>query len=51
MAVFKLLESDSPVLKVTLEDCNPEFNRQELKDNLVKSMKHEVGKGMSLIQN
>ena len=34
MAVFKLLEPDNPVLKVKLEDCNSELNRQELKDNL-----------------
>ena len=37
MAVFKLLESDNPILKVKLEDCNPELNRQEIKDNLIEN--------------
>ena len=50
MAVFKLLESDNSVLKVKLEDCNPELNRQELKDNLVESMQHYEGIGLSANQ-
>ena len=50
MAVFKLLESDNPVLKVKLEDCNPELNRQELKDNLIETMKHYEGIGLSANQ-
>ncbi len=43
MAVFKLLESDNSILKVKLEDCNPELNRQELKDNLIETMQHYEG--------
>jgi peptide deformylase len=50
MAVFKLLESDNSVLKVKLEDCNPELNRQELKDNLIETMQHYEGIGLSANQ-
>ena len=50
MAVFKLLESDNSILKVKLEDCNPELNRQELKDNLIETMKHYEGIGLSANQ-
>ena len=50
MAVFKLLESDNPVLKVKLEDCNPELNRQEIKDNLIETMQHYEGIGLSANQ-
>ena len=50
MATFKLLESDNAVLKVKLEDCNSELNRQELKDNLVETMKHYEGIGLSANQ-
>ena len=34
MAIFKLLESDNAALQVKLEDCNPELNREEIKNNL-----------------
>tara|TARA_B100000475_G_C15006501_1_gene318563 strand:+ start:1043 stop:1609 length:567 start_codon:yes stop_codon:yes gene_type:complete len=50
MAVFKLLESDNPILKVKLEDCNPELNRQEIKDNLIETMQHYEGIGLSANQ-
>ena len=50
MAIFKLLESDNAVLKVKLEDCNPELNRQELKDNLIETMQHYEGIGLSANQ-
>ena len=50
MAVFKLLESDNSILKVKLEDCNPELNRQELKDNLIETMQHYEGIGLSANQ-
>jgi peptide deformylase len=50
MAVFKLLEPDNPVLKVKLEDCNSELNRQELKDNLIETMKQYEGIGLSANQ-
>ena len=50
MAVFKLLESDNPILKVKLEDCNPELNRQEIKDNLIETMQHNEGIGLSANQ-
>ena len=50
MAVFKLLESDNPILKVKLEDFNPELNRQEIKDNLIETMQHYEGIGLSANQ-
>ena len=50
MAIFKLLESDNPVLKVKLEDCNPELGRQEMKDNLIETMQHYEGIGLSANQ-
>ena len=50
MAIFKLLESDNPVLKVRLEDCNPELGRQEMKDNLIETMQHYEGIGLSANQ-
>ena len=50
MAVFKLLESDHTILKVKLEDCNPELNRQEIKDNLIETMQHYEGIGLSANQ-
>ena len=50
MAIFKLLESDNAVLKVKLEDCNSELNRQELKDNLIETMQHFEGIGLSANQ-
>ena len=50
MAVFKLLESDNAALQVKLEDCNPELNREEIKNNLTETMQAYEGIGLSANQ-
>ena len=50
MAVFKLLESDNATLQVKLEDCNPELNREEIKNNLTETMQAYEGIGLSANQ-
>ena len=50
MAVFKLLESDNAALQVKLEDCNSELNREEIKNNLIDTMKAYEGIGLSANQ-
>ena len=50
MAVFKLLESDNAALQVELEDCNPELNREEIKNNLTETMQAYEGIGLSANQ-
>ena len=50
MAIFKLLESDNAALQVELEDCNPELNREEIKNNLTETMQAYEGIGLSANQ-
>ena len=50
MAVFKLLESDNAALQVELEYCNPELNREEIKNNLTETMQAYEGIGLSANQ-
>ncbi len=50
MSVFKLLESDNAALQVKLEDCNSELNREEIKNNLIDTMKAYEGIGLSANQ-
>ena len=48
--MIKLIESDSPSLKIRLESCSKDLNRMELKMKLVDHMKFYQGVGLSANQ-
>jgi len=50
MAVYPLLENNNPILAVPLSGCSKDLDRQELKDNLIETMKQYHGIGLSAIQ-
>ena len=50
MAVYKLLESNNPLLSITLSECSKELDRKELKDNLIETMSNFTGIGLSANQ-
>ena len=50
MAVYKLLESNNPLLSITLSECSKELDRKELKDNLIETMNNFTGIGLSANQ-
>ena len=50
MSIYALLENTNPILKVSLSECDEDLNRQELKDNLIETMKEYHGIGLSANQ-
>ena len=50
MAIFKLIENTNPILAIPLSGCSEDMNRQEMKDNLIETMEHFNGIGLSANQ-
>ena len=50
MATYKLLENNNLALTIPLSGCSEDLDRQELKDNLVETMKDLNGIGLSASQ-
>ena len=50
MAIFKLIENTNPALTIPLSGCSEDMNRQEMKDNLIETMEHFNGVGLSANQ-
>jgi peptide deformylase len=50
MSVYKLLENTDPLLELPLLKCNDNLDRKELKENLIETMKHYNGIGLSANQ-
>ena len=50
MATYKLLENDNLALTIPLSGCSEDLDRQELKDNLIETMKDLNGIGLSASQ-
>jgi len=50
MAKFKLIENTNPALTIPLSGCSEDMNRQEMKDNLIETMEHYNGIGLSANQ-
>jgi peptide deformylase len=50
MAVYKLVENSNLILTIPIEKCSEDLNRQELKDNLIETMEHYRGVGLSANQ-
>ena len=48
--MIKLIEPDSPSLKIKLESCSKDLNRIELKMKLIDHMKFYQGIGLSANQ-
>ena len=50
MAIFKLIENTNTALTIPLSGCSEDMNRQEIKDNLIETMEHYNGVGLSANQ-
>ena len=50
MAIFKLIENTNLALTIPLSGCSEDMNRQEMKDNLIETMEHFNGIGLSANQ-
>ena len=50
MAIFKLIENTNLALTIPLSGCSEDMNRQEIKDNLIETMEHYNGIGLSANQ-
>ena len=50
MAIFKLIENTNLALTIPLSGCSEDMNRQEIKDNLIETMEHYNGVGLSANQ-
>ena len=50
MSVFKLIESTHPLLKLPIEKCSDEIDRNKVKEDLIDSMKNFKGIGLSANQ-
>ena len=50
MSIFKLIENTNPALTIPLSGCSEDMNRQEIKDNLIETMEHFNGIGLSANQ-
>ena len=48
--MIKLIESDSPSLKLKLSPCSKDLNRMELKMKLIEHMRYYQGIGLSANQ-
>lgn len=50
MAIYKLVENNNLIMSIPLSGCSEDLNRQELKDNLIETMKEYSGIGLSANQ-
>ena len=50
MAIYTLLENDNAALTIPLSGCSEDLDRQELKENLIETMKNFHGIGLSASQ-
>ena len=50
MSVFKLIESTHPMLKLPIEKCSDEIDRNKVKEDLIDSMQSYQGIGLSANQ-
>ena len=50
MSIYKILENGNPVLKVPLTGVSEDCNREELKSDLIETMKEHGGIGLSANQ-
>ncbi|MDP7367992.1 MAG: peptide deformylase, partial [Candidatus Pacebacteria bacterium] len=50
MSIYTLLENDNTVLTIPLSGCSEDLDRQELKENLIETMKEYHGIGLSANQ-
>ena len=50
MSVYKLIENNNPLLSIPLSGCSESLNKQEIKDNLIETMKSFAGVGLSANQ-
>lgn len=50
MAIYKLVENNNLIMSIPLSGCSEDLNRQELKDNLIDTMKEYSGIGLSANQ-
>ena len=48
--MYTLLENNNPILTIPLSGCSDDLDRQEIKDNLIDTMKHFNGVGLSASQ-
>ena len=48
--MYTLLENNNPILTIPLSGCSDDLDRQEIKDNLIDTMKHYNGVGLSANQ-
>ena len=48
--MYILLENTNPILTIPLSGCSDDLDRQEIKDNLIDTMKHYNGVGLSANQ-
>ena len=48
--MYILLENTNPILTIPLSGCSDDLDRQEIKDNLIDTMKHYNGVGLSASQ-
>ena len=48
--MYILLENNNPILTIPLSGCSDDLDRQEIKDNLIDTMKHFNGVGLSASQ-
>ena len=50
MAIFKLIKNTNLALTIPLSGCSEDMNRQEMKDDLIETMEHYNGIGLSANQ-
>jgi len=50
MAIYKLVENDNPILKVSLSGLSEDLDRETLTENLVETMREYKGIGLSAPQ-
>ena len=48
--MYILLENNNPILTIPLSGCSEDLDRQEIKDNLIDTMKNFNGVGLSASQ-
>jgi peptide deformylase len=50
MGIYRLIESESPLLTIPLSGCSKDLDRKELKENLIETMQNLTGIGLSASQ-
>tara|TARA_R100001377_G_scaffold47383_1_gene27326 strand:+ start:413 stop:931 length:519 start_codon:yes stop_codon:yes gene_type:complete len=50
MSVYNLIKNNNPLLSIPLSGCSKNLDRQEIKDNLIETMKSFAGVGLSANQ-